>query len=166
MTNQTVDQGEGSARTRASGSAAGRSYEDATGERIEDTLDIDRWDPAQRMAEQFERLQEEIVEAQVGEMAARKDIREQAFPLIARRDGAPQDAGVHEVELSALRKVQQDLHFSGHVQAVDGASVVHQTLPMTILVGCGFSTLKHTLSCTSSTRVGEGKSPAVLASDR
>ena len=132
MASRTINQEEESTRNRASGSAAGRSYEDATGERIEDTLNIDRWDPAHRMAEQFERLQDEIVEAQVREMEARRDVREQAFPLIARRQGAPQHAGVHEVELSALRAVQQHLHFSGHVQAVDGASVVHHTLPMTI----------------------------------
>jgi hypothetical protein len=84
------------------------------------------------MAEQFDRLQGEIVAAQVREMEARRDIREQAFPLLARREGAPRDAGVYEVELGELRTVQQHLLFSGHVQAVDGASVVHQTLPMTI----------------------------------
>ncbi|WP_417676010.1 hypothetical protein [Roseibium sp.] len=132
MAYRTTDQGEEAARNQASGSAAGKSYQDATGERIEDTLDIDRWDPANRMAEQFERLQDEIVEAQVREMEARRDIREQAFPLLERREGAPRQAGVHEIELGELRAVQQHLHFSGHVQAVDGASVVHHTLPMTI----------------------------------
>ncbi|MER8417900.1 hypothetical protein NKJ81_20315 [Mesorhizobium sp. M0018] len=132
MANSAVDQDEAKSAPRAAGSAAGRSYEDATGERIEDTLDIDNWDPAHRMAEQFDRLQREIIAAQVREMETRRDIREQAFPLIARREGAPRDAGVHEVELGELRTVQQHLLFSGHVQAVDGASVVHQTLPMTI----------------------------------
>lgn len=116
----------------AASSAAGRSYAEATGERIEDTLDIDSWDPAHRMAEQFDRLQTEIVAAQIREMDARRDIRDQAFPLLARRPGAPPDAGVHEIEFNDLRAVQQKLHFSGHVQAVDGASVVHQTLPITI----------------------------------
>ncbi|MEN0072542.1 MAG: hypothetical protein AAGC63_16305 [Propionicimonas sp.] len=117
---------------RPAGSAAGRSYEDATGERIEDTLDIDSWDPAQRIAEQFDRLQAEIVDAQVREMETRRNIREHAFPLIASREGAPSDAGVHEIELLDLRRVQQFVLFSGHVQAVDGASVSYQTLPMTI----------------------------------
>ncbi|WP_158014084.1 hypothetical protein [Sphingomonas sanxanigenens] len=132
MADRTVDQNVAKPSPRTAGSAAGRSYADATGERIEDTLDINNWDPAHRMAEQFERLQGEIIAAQVREMEARREIREQAFPLIARRDGAPRDAGVHEVELGELRTVQQHLLFSGHVQAVDGASVVHQTLPMTI----------------------------------
>lgn len=119
-------------KSRTAGSAAGRSYEEATGERIEDTLDIDSWDPAHRMAEQFDRLQAEIVAAQIREMETRRDVRDQAFPLIARRKGAPPNAGVHEIQLGELRQVQQRLLFSGHVQAVDGASVVHQTLPMTI----------------------------------
>jgi hypothetical protein len=132
VANRTVDRDGAKSTPRSAGSAAGRSYEDATGERIEDTLDIHNWDPAHRMAEQFDRLQGEIIAAQVREMEARRDIREQAFPLIASRDGAPRDAGVHEVELGELRTVQQHLLFSGHVQAVDGASVVHQTLPMTI----------------------------------
>ena len=132
MTNRTIDKDGEPAASRAAGSAAGRSYQDATGERIEDTLDIDRWNPADRMAEQFERLRDEIIAAQVRESEARRDIREQAFPLISRLEGAPRNAGVHEVELGALRTVQQHLLFSGHVQAVDGASVVHQTLPMTV----------------------------------
>jgi len=128
----TIDRKKVGAPAGVAASAAGRSYAEATGERIEDTLDIDSWDPAHRMAEQFERLQNEIVLAQVREMDARRDIRQQAFPLLARRVGAPPDAGVHEIELKDLRSVQQKLLFSGHVQAVDGASVVHQTLPMTI----------------------------------
>lgn len=115
------------------GSAAGRSYEDVTGERLDQTLDINGWDPAHRVAEQFERLQNEIVEAQVREMESRREIREHAFPLIARRVDAPLHAGVHEIELDKLRLVQERLLFSGHVQAVDGASVVHQTLPITVV---------------------------------
>lgn len=121
------------APTPLEASAAERSYQDATGERLEQTLDIDNWDPAHRIAEQFDRLQSEIVDAQVREMESRREIRDQAFPLIANRPGAPPNAGVHEIELDKLRLVQQQLLFSGHVQAVDGASVVHQTLPMTIV---------------------------------
>lgn len=132
MTNRTIDEDGAPTAKRARGSAAGQSYQDATGERIEDTLDIDQWNPAHRLAEQFERLRDEIIAAQVRESDARRDIREQAFPLISKLEGAPRNAGVHEVELGALREVQQRLLFSGHVQAVDGASVVHQTLPMTV----------------------------------
>lgn len=133
MSDRTVDSEDMRTASRNTGSAAGRSYEDATGERIEETLNIESWDPAHKMAEQFDRLQTEIVDAQVREMESRREIREQAFPLIAARNGAPPSAGVHEIELDKLRLVQQQVLFSGHVQAVDGASVVHQTLPITIV---------------------------------
>jgi hypothetical protein len=119
--------------TVAKGSAAGKSYLEATGETLSQTLDIDTWDPARRIAERFERLQTEITEAQVRELENRRDIREHAFPLIAESPLAPKSAGVHEVQLSELKAIQSQLLFSGHVQAVDGASVVHQTLPMTIV---------------------------------
>lgn len=119
--------------SRLQPSAAGRSYEEATGERIEDTLDLDTWDPAERIAEQFDRLQHEIVEAQIREIESRRDIRDKVFPVLRSRRGAPRDSGVHEIQLSDLRQVQRQVLFSGHVQAVDGASVIHQTLPITIV---------------------------------
>ena len=119
--------------TTPRGSAAGKSYQEATGETLSETLDIDTWDPAQRIAERFERLQSEIIEAQVREMENRRDIREYAFPLIAQSPLAPKNAGVHEVQFDELKAVQSNLLFSGLVQAVDGASVVHQTLPVTVV---------------------------------
>lgn len=123
----------GTAFTAAPGSAAGKSYQDATGETLSQTLDIESWDPAHRMAERFERLQKEIVEAQIRERASRREIREHAFPLIAKIEGAPKYAGVHEVKLQDLKSVQSELLFSGHVQAADGASVIHHTLPVTVV---------------------------------
>lgn len=120
-------------RAESASSAAGRIYREATGESLERTLDIDTWDPAQRMAERFERLQSEIIEAQVREMENRRDIRDKVFPLIPSSPQAPKGAGVHEVQLSELRAVQSELLFSGHVQAVDGASVIHQTMPITVV---------------------------------
>ncbi|HEV2747180.1 MAG TPA: hypothetical protein VGW34_07770 [Allosphingosinicella sp.] len=133
MSDPLADQDRPASARHREGSAAGRSYEEATGERLEQTLDIDTWDPAQRIAEQWDRLHREIVEAQVCEMENRRGIRDEVLPLLARRDGAPPYAGVHEIELDQLRLVQQQLLFSGHVQAVDGASVVHETLPITVV---------------------------------
>lgn len=127
------DESPSGARTATSASPAGRSYLEATGERIEQTLDIDSWDPAHKVAEQFDRLQNEIVRAQISELETRRDIRARIFPLLGDQPGAPACAGVHGVALDDLRQVQRQLLFSGHVQAVDGASVVHETLPITIV---------------------------------
>jgi hypothetical protein len=138
MSNGSADTANPSTSTKevkgqSRGSAAGKSYQEATGETLSQTLDINTWDPAQKMAERFERLQAEIIDAQVREMENRRDIREHAFPLISQSTGAPKRAGVYEVQLSELKTIQSSLLFSGHVQAVDGASVVHQTLPVTVV---------------------------------
>ena len=133
MTDTTEAEELGAGPNTNVGSAANRSYQDATGERLEQTLDLDSWDPAHRMAERFDRLQSEIIEAQVREMETRRDIREQVFPALAGMERAPANAGIHEVELADLREVQKALLFSGHVQAVDGASVVHQSMPITVV---------------------------------
>jgi len=104
-----------------------------TGESIEETLNLATWDPADRLAEQFSRIEREIESALVREMDSRVAIREKIFPLLQSRADAPLNAGVHQVSLDELRMIQRSLLFSGHVQAVDGASVIHQTLPITIV---------------------------------
>ena len=114
-------------------SSRGRSYHDLTGESIEETLNLASWDPADRLAERFDRIKREIEGAIVRETESQAAIRKDVFPLLASRPEAPPNAGVHPVSLNDLRLVQKSLLFSGHVQAVDGASVVHQTLPITII---------------------------------
>jgi hypothetical protein len=114
-------------------SPRGRSYRDLTGETIEDTLNLASWYPADRLAEQFDRIQREIESALAHETESRAAIRKTVFPLLQSRTAAPPNAGVHRVSLDNLRTIQRSLLFSGHVQAVDGASVVHETLPITIV---------------------------------
>ena len=117
----------------AAPSSRGRTYRDLTGESIEETLDLSSWDPADRLAEQFDRIKHEINVALARETDSRRAIRDDVFPLLKSRADAPPNAGVHAVSLDELRSVQRSLLFSGHVQAVDGASVVHHTLPITIV---------------------------------
>jgi hypothetical protein len=114
-------------------SPRGRTYRDLTGESIEDTLNLASWDPADRLAEQFDRIKNEIEAALQRETESRSAIRDRIFPLLQSRTDAPPNAGVHRVSLNELRGIQKSLLFSGYVQAVDGASVVHQTLPITIV---------------------------------
>ena len=122
----------GGASSRAP-SSLGRSYRNLTGESIEETLNLASWDPADRLAEQFGRIEREIELAIAREMDSRLAIRDKVFPLLRSRTDAPMYAGVHGVSINELRTIQKSLLFSGHVQAVDGASVVHQTLPITIV---------------------------------
>src|SRR6185369_11531205 len=90
-------------------SSRGRSYFDLTGESIEQTLDLSSWAPADRLAEQFDRIQREIESALIRETESRSAIRERIFPLLRSRAEAPPNAGVHRVSLDALRSVQQSL---------------------------------------------------------
>jgi hypothetical protein len=85
------------------------------------------------LAEQFDRIKREIEAAVTRETESRKAIRDTVFPLLKSRAEAPPNAGAHRASLDQLRAIQRSLLFSGHVQAVDGASVVHQTLPITIV---------------------------------
>jgi hypothetical protein len=114
-------------------SPRGRSYRELTGESIEETLDLASWDPADRLAEQFDRIKREIEEALTRETESRTAIRDSVFPLLQSRAEAPPNAGVHRVSLDELRAIQRSVLFSGHVQAVDGASIIHQILPITIV---------------------------------
>jgi hypothetical protein len=127
------DDGADAAMSARAPSPRGRSYHDLTGESIEETLNLASWDPADRLAAQFDRINREIEAAVARETESQAAIRDVVFPLLASREGAPPNAGVHRVSLNDLRVVQKSLLFSGHVQAVDGASVVHQTLPITIV---------------------------------
>ncbi len=126
------DNQDGTASARVP-SPQGRSYRDLTGESIEETLNLASWNPADRLAEQFDRIKSEIEAAITRETESQVAIRDVVFPLLASRAKAPPNAGVHRVSLHDLRGIQRSLLFSGHVQAVDGASVVHQTLPITIV---------------------------------
>lgn len=114
-------------------SVASKTFKALTGQSLEEALNIRNWQPAERMAEQIHRLQAEIEAAMAKERITRKEIRAKIFPLLKTLAGAPANAGVHRVTLDQLREVQSSILFSGHVQAVDGASVVHQTMPITIL---------------------------------
>jgi len=126
-----------SSNARAAGpgghSPQGRNYRELTGESLAETLDLASWSPADHLARQFDRIEAEISQARARETEVRRDVRRTVFPLLRTCEGAPRQAGKHEVTLTDLRSVQQALLFSGHVQAVDGASVVHETLPITIV---------------------------------
>jgi hypothetical protein len=131
--NTEDEDGPGATPLNHAPSSRGRSYRDLTGESIEETLNLASWSPADRLAEQFSRIEHEIKSALARELDSRIAIRNEIFPLLRSRTDAPPNAGVHRVSLKELQTVQQSLLFSGHVQAVDGASVIHQTLPITIV---------------------------------
>jgi hypothetical protein len=108
-------------------------YLEATGERLEDTLNLETWGPAERLMEAYARLEDEIRQATINESEMVRRIRDRIFPQIKARPGAPPQAGVYRVTLDDLRRVQGSVLFNGQVEACDGISVVYDTLPLTII---------------------------------
>jgi hypothetical protein len=57
-------------------------YFEATGERLEDTLNLETWGPAERLMEAYARLEEEIRQATINESEMVGRIRDRIFPQI------------------------------------------------------------------------------------
>src|SRR5687768_9707814 len=74
-------------------------YESATGETMAKTLDIDSWQPGENLAELYSRLEGEMAEAveQEGRILGR--VRNEVFPKLRTRPGAPKNAGVYQASL-------------------------------------------------------------------
>lgn len=117
-------------------------YNAATGETLDQTLDLSTWGAADRLMEAFARLEEEIQQATADEQVLVRQIRDVVFPRIKSRPGAPPQAGVYRATLTDIRRVQASILFNGQVEACDGISVVYDTLPLTI-VQLGVSTVAY-----------------------
>jgi len=104
----------------------------AYGEPLDRTLDIDSWQTGGDLEGLYERLEREVRAAVEIENTQRETIRREIFPRLRNRPGAPRGAGCYRVT-SDLRRVHQALLFNGAVEACDGTSVEHDTLPVTII---------------------------------
>jgi len=104
----------------------------AYGESLDITLNIDSWQTGGDLEGLYERLEIEVQSAVQTENAMRETIRRDVFPRLRSRPGAPKGAGCYRATLSDLRRVHRSLLFNGAVEACDGTSVEHDTLPVTI----------------------------------
>lgn len=107
-------------------------FETAFGEPLVQALDLDTWQPGENLAALYGRLEEEIEQAVRQENRIRERIRQEVFPRLRTRVGAPPDAGVYEARVEDVERIHRGLLFNGAVEACDGTSVVHDTLPVTI----------------------------------
>lgn len=116
-------------------------FESAFGEKFAEVLDLDTWSPGEDLASAYGRLEEEVRRAVEQESRIRSRVRDEIFPQISQRPAAPTNAGVYEADterLENIEKVHKGLLFNGQVEACDGTSVVHDTLPITIAqIGVG-----------------------------
>lgn len=107
-------------------------YLAAHGELLSATLDLSTWQPGADLLELYGRLEQEVAEAVKAEKKVQTQIRNQIFPLLRSRSGAPPGAGVYQVPLEKLEEVHRKILFNGAVEACDGTVATHDTLPVTI----------------------------------
>jgi hypothetical protein len=107
-------------------------FEEAYGEPFHQTLDLSTWILGEDLVEMYGRLEQEIASAVAMEDRFSHTIRKEVFSKIKTSPGAPPNAGVYQANREDLEKIHTGLLFNGGVEACDGTSVVHDTLPLTI----------------------------------
>lgn len=109
-----------------------QTFEDATGERLSTVLDLDTWHRGEDLGALYERLEATVRDAVGQEDRIREGVRARIFPALRTRPGAPPGAGVYRSTVADIERVHRGLLFRGAVEACDGTSVMHDTLPVTI----------------------------------
>ena len=109
-----------------------QEYEASFGEDLERTLDVDTWATGLDWEGAVARLKIEIRSAVEREEALRRIVRDELLPRIGKAPGAPVEAGVYRTTPEEIAKVHEGLLFPGRVEAVDGTSASHETLPLGI----------------------------------
>ena len=109
-----------------------REYEEAFDEPIQNTLDLDTWRTGENLSEAYERLEKEVSEALSRENSYRQEIRDTVFSRLKNTPNAPKNAGVYQARRQDIEHIHAGLLFNGGVEACDGISLVHDTIPLTI----------------------------------
>jgi len=109
-----------------------RAFEEQFGESILETLNVEKWRIGIDLNEEFRRFRDEVREAEQSENSKEKEIRERFFPLLAKLENMPKNAGKHEALQEDLEATHRGLLFNGGVEACDGIVQIHDTLPLTI----------------------------------
>lgn len=109
-----------------------REYEEAFGEDLARTLDVDTWATGIDWEGAVARLRGEIAAAVQREESLRDIVRRELLPRIQRATNAHEAAGVYLARPDEIAKVHEGLLFPGLVEAIDGTSSSHDTVPLGI----------------------------------
>ncbi len=107
-------------------------FEAAYGEKLSDALDLNTWTLGEDLAATLDRLEQEVAEALNREDETRKEVRRIVFPRLRDAPDAPANAGLYQAQRQHLEKIHAGLLFNCGVEACDGTSVAHDTLPLTV----------------------------------
>lgn len=108
------------------------AFASAYGESLDATLNIDSWQTGGDLEGLYQRLEAEVHDAVKIENTMRETIRREIFPRLRARPGVPKGAGCYRATPTDIQHVHRSLLFNGAVEACDGTSVEHDTLPVTI----------------------------------
>src|SRR5712692_1777894 len=107
-------------------------FQAAFGESVENPLDIDTWQLGDDLAAMYSALEQQVTQAVEQEGRIRERIRSELFPYVFTHPQAPARAGCYKVDVATIERIHRGLLFNGGVEACDGTSLVHDTLPITI----------------------------------
>ncbi len=111
-----------------------REFEAAFGESLANVLSLDSWTPGNDLAAIYAHLERQIANAVRQETGYRQRIREVVLPRVMAMSGAPPCAGVWKPPrgVADIERIHRGLLLNGAVEACDGTSALHDTLPLTI----------------------------------
>jgi hypothetical protein len=104
----------------------------AFGEPLTNSLDLETWQGAGNLGDLYGKLEAEVAASIAVDAPARRAIRDEVFPLIARQPGGPPCAGVFRVSAGDLVAAQRGLLFRGAVEACNGIAVTHEALGLSV----------------------------------
>lgn len=107
-------------------------FQAAFGESVDNTLDIDTWRAGEDLSAMYSALEREIADAVEQGGRIRERVRSELFPHVFEHPQAPENAGCYKVDVATIEQIHRGLLFNGGVEACDGTSMVHDTLPITI----------------------------------
>ena len=113
-------------------SLQGNEFQAAFGEKVEEALDIERWRDGEDLGAMYESLERQVAQAIKQEDRIRERVRAELFSYVFEAPLAPTNAGCYQVDVETLKSIHYGLLFNGGVEACDGTSLVHDTVPMTI----------------------------------
>ena len=107
-------------------------FEEAYGVKLEQAIDLNTWSTGEDLSKLYAELEEQVHHAVEEEKSRRQYIRNTLFPKIAAGRYSVPTSGLHCFDVPMLERAHRGLLFNGSVEACDGTSVVHDTLPVTI----------------------------------
>ena len=116
----------------APGLVTPEAFKESFGEELSAVLNVENWRAGRNLDEEYIRIEQEVGEAVAWEDDFQKRVRSEVHPRLEWSPGAPKGAGRYKVPLEEIKQVHQGLLFPGGVEACDGSSQMHDTLPLTI----------------------------------